>query len=91
MNSLTDPDKILEQKIITRCVLKGMPIKQIASRLNCSISTASYKTKQLFKHYKANDRHEFYVNVFTKLICEYKNKIEKLEQEIENLKNKETY
>ena len=81
-----DIDKIHEQKIITGCILKGMTLKQIAQKLNCAKSTASYKTRKLFYEYSANDRFEFCVNIFTKIILRYKNQLAKLEKELEQTK-----
>ncbi len=69
---------IREQKLITACLMKGMTQKQIAKKLNCANSSASYKTRQLFKEWNAHDRHEFIVNIFTNIILKYKKEIEKL-------------
>lgn len=91
MKRTINPDKIYEQKIITRCILKGMTLKQIAACLNCAKSTASYKTRKLFIEHGASDRFEFCINIFTKLICEYKNKLQKLEDEIEKYKGNKAY
>lgn len=78
MGRKRDINVIYEQKIITACLIKGMTLKQIAQKLNCAKSSASYKTRQLFKEWNAVDRHEFVVNIFTKIISKYKNEIEKL-------------
>ena len=88
MKNKIDIDKLHEQKVITRCILKGMTLKQIAQELNCAKSTASYKTRNLYIQYSANDRFEFCINLFTKLVQEYKIKLEKLEKELEKYKKK---
>ncbi|MBR2069516.1 MAG: hypothetical protein IJ877_07130 [Candidatus Gastranaerophilales bacterium] len=86
MEKKKDINTIYEQKIITRCILKGMTLTQIAQELKCAKSTAGYKTKKLFEEYSSCDRYEFVINVFTKLITKYKNEIAKLQEELENYK-----
>ena len=89
MKKIKDVNEIYEQKIIAKCLLKGMNIKQIAQELHCAKSTASYKTRKLFKEYNASDRNEFCINIFSKIIIRYKNELNKLESEIQ--KYKKTY
>ena len=86
MKNKKDINVAYEQKIITTCILKGMTLKQIAAQLNYAKSTVSYKTKKLFEEYGAQDRFEFCVNIFTKLLTKYKDEIVKLQLEIDNLK-----
>lgn len=76
-----------EQKIITKCIFKGLKISQIAELLNYSPSTVSNRIKSLFKTYKVKDRIEFILRVFNDVIIKYDTKIEKLTEEIESLKN----
>ncbi len=87
MKKKKDVFAIKEQKIITRCILKGMTLKQIAQELHCAKSSISYKTKKLFQDFNASDRHEFVINIFTKMITQYKNQIDKLQEEIEKYKD----
>lgn len=77
---------LYEEKTILKCLLRGDNLKQIAKELNCAKSTASYKAKKMYEKYHASDRHEFVINLFSKLVAKYKNEIVKLNQEIENLK-----
>ena len=86
LNQFKNSDKLNEQKIITNCILKGMTLKQIAQILDCSKSAASYKTRNLFKEHNAQDRFEFCINIFSKLIIKYKNEIEKLKNELSKYK-----
>ena len=80
MKKKKDINLVYEQKIITTCLMKGMTLKQIAQKLNCAKSSASYKTRQLFKEWNAADRHEFIVNIFSKIILKYKKEIERLKE-----------
>ena len=84
MKNKNDVNVLYEQKIITKCILNGMSLKQISQKLHCAKSTASYKTRKLFENYDANDRHEFIINLFSKIITKYKNKIALLEDELKN-------
>ena len=86
LNNFKKNDKTNEQKIITKCLLKGMTLKQIAIKLNCSKSAVSYKARVLFREYQAHDRFEFCINIFSRLIIKYKNEIEKLKQELMKFK-----
>lgn len=81
-----DPDVILEKKIITRCLLEGKNFKEIAAKLHCAKSTVSYKTRKLFNEFKAADRYEYVVNIFSEMIRKLKEKIIKLEVENEKLR-----
>ena len=86
MENKKDINEKHEQKLITKCILKGMTLKQIALELNYAKSTVSYKAKKLFKDFRANDRFEFCINVFAVIIKRYKDRITALEAEIEKYK-----
>jgi len=86
MKNSKDINLLHEQKVITMCIMKGMTLKQIALKLDCAKSSASYKTRKLFKEWNAADRHEFVVNIFAKIIEKYKREIAKLREQINNTK-----
>ncbi len=75
-----------EQKILTKCIFKGLTIAQIAHILNYSQSTISYRIKVLFKKYNVKGRVEFILRVFSDVIERYDKQIENFEKEVENLK-----
>ncbi len=75
-------------------IFQGMTISQIAKKLNCSHSTVSYQLTNLYSKYNAKSRYEFVVQVFEKVINNYKllvnsksSKVVVLENKMEILKN----
>lgn len=61
-----------EQRLIVKCIFKGMTISEIAQKMCCSDSTVSYQINLLYAKYKAKNRSEFMLSVFSGIIDDYK-------------------
>ena len=71
-----------ENRFVTKCILKGMTIAQIAQRLDCSTSTVSNRIKKIFKKYNAKNRSEFTLNVLAEIIKKDRNLLQEKESEL---------
>ena len=71
-----------EHKFVTKCILKGMTIPQIAKELDCSSSTVSNRIKKLFKQYNASCRSEFIMNVLAEIIKKDRKTLKEKEEEL---------
>lgn len=67
---------------VTKCILKGMTIVEIAEKLDCSTSTVSNRIKKIFKKYEAKNRSEFILNVLAEIIKKDRDTIQKKELQI---------
>jgi len=77
-----------EYSKITKLVLKGMTIPQIAQEMNYSESTVSNRLNVLFHKYKATTRVEFVYNFLFKIVQNYKADFRTLSEENRKLKRK---
>lgn len=77
-----------EHLLYTKCIFLGMTIPQMAKKLYCSQSNVSYHLGQIYAKYKVKNRHELMLNIFSKILDEYKTKITKKEIEEERLSKK---
>ena len=87
MNKVISENNELEYQTITKMLLKGSTIAEIAVKLNYSESTVSNRLNELFKKYQAKNRFEFIYNFFSKIIQNYKTKLKFLNKENKTLKN----
>lgn len=71
-----------------KCIFSGMTIPQIAKKLYCSQSNVSYHLGQIYAKYKAKNRHEFMLCIFSEILNNYKTKIFKKELQEEILSEK---
>ena len=95
MNSLSGKFNNDEYLKITKMILKGNTIAQIARTMNYSESTVSNRIYDLMQEYRAQNRFEFINNFFSRIIQKYKIKLKlvqkenlKLKKELQNTVNK---
>ena len=87
MNRVVSENNELEYQTITKMLLKGSTIAEIAIKLNYSESTVSNRLNELFKKYQAKNRFEFIYNFFSKIIQNYKIKLKLLNKQNKELKS----
>lgn len=75
----------LEQNEIIKFIFKGFSSAQIASKMNYSRSTISYRINLLFEKYKVTNRREFILVLVSKLLFKKKQIILKNQQLIDFL------
>ena len=83
-----DLKNINELKILTRYIFQGFTISQIATEMNYSKSTVSYKMKKLFEKYNSKTRLQFAISVFGEILEKTKQELEQKIKENIELKSK---
>ena len=87
MDKMPEGDLCFNQSLLTKCIFKGMTLKQTAREMGCAISTVSYYLNQLYAKYNAKTRNEFQLNVLAKIINSYKETINRKNERIVALEN----
>lgn len=76
-----------ERKILTKLIFLGKNAVEIAKAMNYSKSCVYYKIQKLYDDFKVKDRNDFILNVVGAILTKNRDKINKLEDEIELIKS----
>jgi len=87
VNKTLGKDSQVEYLEITKMILKGDTIAQIAKSLNYSESTVSNRLSELLARYNAKNRFEFIYNFFSQIIQKYRTKLDFMQAENNKLKS----
>lgn len=85
MQTKVKSKQVDEHTQLAKYIFKGMTVSQIAQTMHCSKSTAMYQINLLYSKYNAKTRNEFFLNVFSEIIDNYKRMLEEKNEKITSL------